>query len=60
MPPRKIDRLLSVKEAAARLGASIRTVYRRLKDGSLPSTKIGGLRRILESDLEEFIRSRRT
>jgi excisionase family DNA binding protein len=45
-------RYLSAKEAADRLGISLRTVRRRIADGSLPSVKIGGAVRIPASALE--------
>jgi excisionase family DNA binding protein len=45
-------RYLSAKETAERLGISLRTVRRRIADGSLPSVKIGGAVRIPASVLE--------
>lgn len=45
-------RYLAAKEAAERLGISLRTVRRRIADGSLPSVKIGGAVRIPASALE--------
>jgi len=45
-------RYLSAKETAARLGISLRTVRRRIADGSLPSVKIGGAVRVPASALE--------
>ena len=38
---------VSVPEAAKRLGICERTVKRRIRDGTLPSTRIGGARRVL-------------
>jgi excisionase family DNA binding protein len=43
---------LSARETAERLGISLRTVRRRIADGSLPSLKIGGAVRIPASALE--------
>jgi excisionase family DNA binding protein len=37
---------ITMQEAAARLNLSLRTIERRVKDGILPSTKIGGAVRI--------------
>lgn len=45
---------LAAAEVAARLGISLRTVRRRIADGSLPSVKIGGAVRIPASALEAF------
>lgn len=45
-------RYLSAKETADRLGISLRTVRRRIADGSLPSVKVGGTVRIPASALE--------
>ena len=59
MPSVNHDILLTLKEVAARLNVSVRTVNRYISDGTLPSIKIGGLRRVLEADLEEFIRKHR-
>ena len=55
--------MFRVKEIARRLDCSISTVYGLLESGALPSIKIGangGGIRVLESDLETFIESRRT
>ncbi len=38
---------VSVPEAARRLGVSERTVKRRIRDGTLPSLRFGGARRVL-------------
>lgn len=35
------EKPLSIEQAAARLGISERTVRRRVKDGSLPATRVG-------------------
>ena len=49
----------SAETVAERLSISIRTVRSYIKNGKLPSFKIGKLRRISEADLEEFIEKRR-
>jgi excisionase family DNA binding protein len=46
------ERYLSAAETAERLGISLRTVRRRIADGSLPSIKVGGAVRIPASALE--------
>jgi excisionase family DNA binding protein len=43
---------LTAAQAAVRLGISLRTVRRRIADGSLPSVKIGGAVRVSVSALE--------
>ncbi len=54
------DRLLTVKEAAARLRASTATVYALCERGALPHVRISTHAiRIAEQDLAEFIRVRR-
>ncbi len=44
-------RYLTAAEAAERLGVSLRTVRRRIADGSLPSVKLGGAVRVAEAAL---------
>jgi excisionase family DNA binding protein len=46
------QRYLTARETAERLGISLRTVRRRIADGSLASLKIGGAVRIPASALE--------
>ena len=48
-------RWLTPPQAAEALSVNIRTVQRRIRDGSLPSTRIGGSRRIPSSALERLI-----
>lgn len=48
-------RLLKVPQAADAMNASVRTVWRRVKDGTLPSVKVGGLTRIRVEDLDVYI-----
>ena len=45
-------RYLTAVEVATRLGISLRTVRRRLADGTLPSVKIGGAVRVPAAALE--------
>ena len=51
---RRMDeaRYLSANEVADRLGISLRTVRRRIADGTLPSVKVGGTVRIPISALD--------
>jgi excisionase family DNA binding protein len=53
------DRLLTVPEAARRLRQSEPTVYRKVRDGTLPAVKVGlgpkAVIRIPADELERFI-----
>jgi len=50
------DKLITVKEAASRLSVSVRTVYRLMDSGALPSIRVGPKsRRISEVALDNFI-----
>ena len=56
------DRLLTVHEVAARLGAHIETVRRWIRSGDLPAMRPGGRRlgyRVAESDLEQFLKGKK-
>lgn len=46
---------LSAREIAQRLGCSVRTVRRWIAEGTLPSVRIGGLRRVSVADLDRFL-----
>ena len=48
--------LLSVAEVAVQLGVCRQTVYNLIYDGSLPSVKIRGLRRISRSSLDDWLK----
>jgi excisionase family DNA binding protein len=52
------EELLSLPEAANRLGVSVYTVRRWIKDGKLRAFKPGKEYRVREADLEEFLRAR--
>jgi excisionase family DNA binding protein len=47
--------LLTVVEAAHQLGIKRSLTYRFIQDGSLKSIKVGGARRVLVSDLHQFV-----
>ena len=47
--------LLTVDEVAKRLKVHNRTVYRRIKEGSLRAVKLGRLWRVPEDALEEYL-----
>jgi len=49
--------LVKLKDAAARLGISIRTLYRMIEEGLLPRPVLvtGKSRALCESDLDAFI-----
>jgi len=46
---------LSVKQAAAYLGLSKETIYRRIKDGSLPVYKVGKLWKFRQEELDQWV-----
>jgi len=50
--------LVSVEEAARRLGVSRRFLYPRVLRGEIPSVKLGRARRVLVSGLETYVRER--
>jgi excisionase family DNA binding protein len=52
------EELLSLPEAAERLGVSIYTVRRWIKDGKLRAFRPGKEYRVQEADLEEFLAAR--
>lgn len=54
------ERLFTVSETAEILNCSEKTVYRRIKDGSLRAIRMGGLWRIDPQDLQDFIRDHRS
>ena len=47
--------LLTVKQAAERLALGRSMAYRLIQTGALRSVKVGGARRVLVSDLEDFV-----
>jgi excisionase family DNA binding protein len=53
-------RLLTLGEAASRLACSTRTLRRRIKDGSLPAFRDGGLVRVRQDDLERYVAAKIT
>jgi excisionase family DNA binding protein len=48
--------LLTVIEAARRLSLGRSLTYRYIQTGELRSVKVGGARRVLVTDLQEFVR----
>jgi excisionase family DNA binding protein len=48
------DALLSLRQAAQVMDCSLRTVTRRVADGSLPIVEFGRVRRVRRSDLERL------
>jgi excisionase family DNA binding protein len=52
-------RWLSTKEAAARLGVTLRSLYRFIDEGELTAYRFGRVIRLMETDLDGFIESRR-
>ena len=52
-------RWLSTKEASARLGVTLRSLYRFIDEGELSAYRFGRVIRLMESDVDGFIESRR-
>ena len=52
-------RWLSTKEGASRLGVTLRSLYRFIDQGELTAYRFGRVIRLMESDLDRFIESRR-
>ena len=50
---------LSTKEAAERLGVTLRSLYRFIDEGGLAAYKFGRVIRLQESDVDAFIESSR-
>lgn len=50
-----VPALVRVKAAAARLGVSVRTVYRDIADGKLHLVHVRGCSCIKESELQNYI-----
>ncbi len=48
-------RWLSTGDAAARLGVSLRTLYKFIDEGSLPAYKFGRVIRLQEHEVDSFI-----
>lgn len=46
---------LSTKAGAARLGVTLRTLYRFIDEGQLPAYKFGRVIRLQEADVQRFI-----
>ena len=46
----------SVREGAAYLGCCERTIQRRIRDGSLPTYRLGHHHRLLRQDLDALLR----
>ena len=53
---RQMDRLWTAKDVAAYLRTSLAWVYLHSEDGTLPSTRIAGLRRFFPLEIEAYAR----
>lgn len=51
-------KVLTPEQVAEIMQLSIRSVYTLLKNGTIPAKKVGTQWRILESELEEYMRKR--
>ena len=54
---KEADGLITPEEAAQYIRVDVRTIYRWLKDGTLPGAKIGDNWRIRKSDIDAFFKS---
>ena len=52
---RRMEKLITVKEALQALRISRATLYRYIEDGILPSCKIRGSRKFKEKDIEKLV-----
>ena len=59
MRSRPPEPLLTVSEPAEIPNSSDKTVYGRIKDGSLRAIRMGGVSRIHPQDLQDYIRDHR-
>lgn len=50
---------LNTKQAAARLGITVRTLYGLIDDGEIPAYKIGRVIRLKEHEVDAFVESAR-
>jgi len=50
-----VERLYTPEQACRLLGCGKTRLYGYMKDGQIPSVKLGKSRRIRKSDLDEFI-----
>ena len=59
-PKRERTQIMTPKEAAKYLGFHLVTIYRLLKKGEVPATKIGGQWRFKKDVLDEWLTDRMT
>lgn len=58
MSPRAVpDIMLTVPETARALRCGVTKVRELIKSGAIPSVRIGGLRRVRFTDLEDYVRN---
>lgn len=50
-----MSRLASSRDVASYLGISLKTLYRLIRDGSLPACRVGRQIRLRWTDVERFI-----
>lgn len=54
-PPSPLPRALTVREVAAALHVTRKTVYRLCASGALPAVRVGGALRVLAGDLTSYL-----
>ena len=50
-----MDKLLSIEDVAEAVGLEYKTIYRLVRSGELPATRIGRVYRVYQADLETFL-----
>ncbi len=55
--PTSTGPLMTVREVAATMRVSTMTVYRLIRDGSLPATRVGKNFRIRQRDVDSYLES---
>ena len=51
-----LDKLLTIQQVMSRLQVADETIYRYIKSGKLRAVRVGGLWRVPEDALDEFLR----
>lgn len=53
--PITLPKLLTIKETADHLRVCVKTVRRRIKDGEITASRVGGQLRVRERDLQSYL-----
>lgn len=52
-------KMMTIKEVAESLRVHQNTIYKRVRAGEMPSTKVGSIYRVSEQDLEQYLQDQR-